>query len=457
MKQLLHRHKLQYQNLIDKLNTMHHPQIRKASSQELKILLSRKVLKKGATLAMLISLQSASKCCRLLGMPTPVCERLANPEAGIHMPTMPVGAAGPSAAPASGTPAIPAAAAAEAACSSSRSATLLPAGFNYKEPSMQNSIHSSLPKVEWDKDELQMPRIGLQTFKNTKPQLDVVQPQIEQYKEFRLEPVMMNRPQWLSRLQPGSSWDSHWNGIMRFLGFAYFFAQVGFPLLTHFLNINLVMLYLSFQLARGMMPINLAGIAHDARAVSEWVWATQVPEQQKQLYSHRYKQHQEQLENLGKQCSSYLAPDPQKVLERLEQQQQRRQELTAPQLMMMMYSLWLSAIKLLPYRELEDAELVQLVLVLSFFFGFLPPQRESVVLSLQLAGSKCMHPACQHRDTCKGNHIRPAKDGSGRLELFVQHYKGVEKKGFKPLQVPLPPEISVLYKAHVEAGRKLII
>ena len=90
MKQLLHRHKLQYQNLIDKLNTMHHPQIRKASSQELKILLSRKVLKKGATLAMLISLQSASKCCRLLGMPTPVCERLANPEAGIHMPTMPI-------------------------------------------------------------------------------------------------------------------------------------------------------------------------------------------------------------------------------------------------------------------------------------------------------------------------------------------------------------------------------
>jgi len=206
-----------------------------------------------------------------------------------------------------------------------------------------------------------------------------------------------------------------------------------------------------------MMPINLAGIAHDARAMSEWVWATQVPEQQKQLYSHRYKQHQEQLENLGKQCSSYLAPDPQKVLERLEQQQQRRQELTAPQLMMMMYSLWLSAIKLLPYQKLEDAELVQLVLVLSFFFGFLPPQRESVVLSLQLAGSKCMHPACQHRDTCKGNHIRPAKDGSGRLELFVQHYKGVEKKGFKPLQVPLPPEISVLYKAHVEAGRKLII
>ena len=445
---LLRQHKLHYQNMIDKIKSMHNPNLREANKQQLRLLHSKKVLKKGATRAMLISLQSASKCCRLLGLPTSVCELLANPEGGMH-----VAAADASAAAASAMSGDPAAA--EAA--GPRASTQLPVGYDYTHPRFQSTIHSCLPKVQWDSDELNIPQFGLQTFKNTKPQLDKLQPQLEHYREFRQEPVMMNRPQWLSRLQPGSSWDSHWNGIMRFLGFSYFFVRVAFPLLTHYLNLNLVMLYISFQHARGMKPDNLAIIAYDARAVSEWVWTTQVTEQQKQLYAGRYKQHQEQLANLGKQCSNYLAPDPQKVLQRLERQQQRRDELSAPQIMMLMYSLWLSAVRLLPFETLEAAEFVQLVLVLCFFFGFIPPQRESVVLSLQRPGSKCMHPSCQHRDKCLANHIRESPAGSGKLELFVQHYKGVEHKGWKPLQVPLPPELCVLYKAHSESGRALII
>jgi hypothetical protein len=450
MEQLLGQHQLTYQNFIDKIKTMHHPVTRKASKEQIQLLQSRRVLRKGATVAMMISLQSASKCCRLLGLPSSVCEQLAEPEAGMHMPPMPAGVAGPSAASASGTAAGPAAA-------GSRSVTQIPTGYNYSDPNLQSSIHMSIPKVQWDKDELKMSRFGLQTFQASRPQLDMVQPQLELYKQYRQEPVVMNRPQWLSMLQPGQSWDSHWNGVMRFLGFAFYFAGVAFPLLNHYLNINLVMLYLSYQMARGMLPANLAVIAYDARAVSEWWWSTQVPEEQKQMYLERYRQHQQQLENLGRQCSNNLAPDPAKMLNRLEQQQQRRQELSAPELMHVMYSLWLSAVKLLPYAALEAAEFVQIVLVLNFFFGFLPPQRESVVLSLQLPGTKCMHPACQHRDKCLGNHIRKAPDGSSRFELFVQHYKGSKHKGFKPLQVPLPPELCVLYTAHLEAGRHMLI
>ena len=180
-------------------------------------------------------------------------------------------------------------------------------------------------------------------------------------------------------------------------------------------------------------------------------------EQEKLLNSARYKQHLEQLENLGKQCSSNLAPDPQKVLARVEQQQQRREQLSAPELMLIMYSLWLSAMSSLPYDSLEAAESVQMVLMLIFFFGFIPPQRESVILSLQLPGSKCMHPNCQHRDKCLGNHIRACVGDSDRLELFVQHYKGDKHKGYVPLQVPLPPEICALYQAHLGSGRDLII
>ena len=446
MEELLGQHQLTYQNMIDKIKNMHHPNIRKASKEQIHLLQSRRVLRKRTTVAMMISLQSASKCCRLLGLPSSVCEQLAEPEAGMHMPPLPAGVAGPSAASASGPAAV-----------GSRSVTRIPTGYNYSDPHLQSSIHMSIPKVQWDKDELKMPRFGLQTFQTSRAQLNMVQPQLDLYKLFRQELVVLNRPQWLSMLQPGQSWDSHWNGLMRFLGFAFYFAKVAFPLLDHYLNINLVMLYLSYQMARGMLPANLAVIAFDARAVSEWVWSTQVPEQQKQQYSERYRQHQEQLENLGKQCSTNLAPDPEKVLVRLEQQQQRRQEFSAPQLMHVMYSLWLSAFKLLPYAALEAAEFVQVVLVLNFFFGFLPPQRESVVLSLQLPGTKCMHPACQHRDKCLGNHIRKASDGSGRFELFVQHYKGSKHKGFKPLQVPLPLELCVLYTAHLKAGRQMLI
>ena len=447
MEELLKKHGMQYQTMIDKIKTMKNPKLMRASKQQIKFLQSRKVLHKKATVAIMISLESASKCCRLLGMPTPVCDRLADPEAGMHVPAVPVQAAQTSAAPGSST----SVAAAAGAIPNS------PPGFNYTHPHLQSSIHKALPKVQWDPEDLNRPRFGLETFRHTQPQVDLVHPQLEQYQEYRQELIMMDRPQWVSRLQPGSSWDSHRNAIMRFLGFTHHFVGVEFPVLNHFLNINLVMLYISYQMSRGMQPTNLASITHDARVVSEWWWSTQVSEQEKLLNSARYKQHLEQLENLGKQCSSNLAPDPQKVLARVEQQQQRREQLSAPELMLIMYSLWLSAMSSLPYDSLEAAESVQMVLMLIFFFGFIPPQRESVILSLQLPGSKCMHPNCQHRDKCLGNHIRACVGDSDRLELFVQHYKGDKHKGYVPLQVPLPPEICALYQAHLGSGRDLII
>ena len=67
MEELLKKHGMQYQTMIDKIKTMKHPKLMRANKQQIKFLQSRKVLHKKATVAILISLESARKLLKAAG------------------------------------------------------------------------------------------------------------------------------------------------------------------------------------------------------------------------------------------------------------------------------------------------------------------------------------------------------------------------------------------------------
>jgi len=99
------------------------------------------------------------------------------------------------------------------------------------------------------------------------------------------------------------------------------------------------------------------------------------------------------------------------------------------------------------------------VSMLCFFFGYLPPMRESIVISLLLpTATHCNHVNCQHRDRCKGNRVQyiTSDDGNQQLQLYCPHHK-YERFGKGPIDPVLPAELYVLLHAHIQTGRQLII
>lgn len=450
---MLSDHDISQQKLYDTIRSMSRVNTCFATTKQLQYLKNRGALVQKATTAKLISLHSAHKCCKKLGLPADVCDQFLHPQATLEQQDIPPEAV----AIASAVEGVAAAAEAVAASSSKahRVAISHPAAvvFNCTDPSLQKHILTNLPVVAYDHEDMMRPRFGLQTFPEAADQLEAVNLQIQEYSKFRTSTVNLARPTWVKMLQP-TSMPSHENGILRFLGFAYYFMGVQEPRLQHYLNINLVMSYISFQHARGMNPDNLGTIAHDARVVSEWVWSTQLSPDQQQLWHFTYQSHQSKLHSLGLQCSRNLAPDPAKVMHKLEVEHLRRSSMSAAHLAVIMYSLWFKAAQRIPFSKPDDNVFVMEVLLCCLFFGFIPPQRVSVVLSLQVKGRTCRHPNCQHRSTCPANHI--GTDLDGHLMLHVQHHKN-EKHMIRPIQVRLPVELCLLYNAHMPSGRNMLI
>lgn len=444
------------QKVYDTIRSLPHVTTCFATTQQLQYLKGRGALVQNATTAKLISLHSAHKCCKKLGLPSHISDQLLHPQAAMEQQDIPAEAVAIANAVQSVAGTSAAAAASSNIPSPATSNLLAAPALNCTDPALQRHILTCLPPITFDHDDLMRPRFGLQTFPDAADQLAVVNLQLEQYFKYRTSTVNIAREDWVGMLQP-TTVPSHQNGILRFLGFAYHYMGVQQPVLQHYLNLNLVMYYISFQHARGMNPDNLGTIAHDARVVSEWVWSTQLSAAQQQQWHFTYMSHQSKLQNLGMQCSRNLAPNPVRVMERLQRQQLRRESMSAAHLAVIMYSLWWKAVQRIPFKEPDDHVFVMEVLLCCLFFGFIPPQRSSVVLSLQVQGKKvhCRHPNCQHKDTCPTNHI--GKDHAGHLVLHIQHHKNEKHMHHKPIQVRLPPELCVLFNAHVPSGRNMLI
>ena len=444
----------------------------KAKAAQVQHLQQRAAINPAARNVFLVSLAQAQQMCQGLGMPAAVTTQFSSPLTA----SQPVAAAPVPPLPGQASPAAAAAAAAAAVAEAVAAAGAGPSGSGQAAATaaapapaadwLQGAMPHQLPEPTFTQEQLQQFRFGLQTLPSVEAEAECkeVAVQLELYKPWRTATIMLSRPKWVSLLQP-SCWPGHANEALRYMGFLYSVMSQQHPRLQHVLDGYLVMQYISFLRARGVGPAKLGAAVLMVRCVAEWVWSTQLPAAQVQLPSQQqlYQQYQARLEILCHQCRNNLLPDPVKVERRLQQQQQLAGSMTAEQLVALMQALWNEAAVMVPLlREgccesrADTAEFIMQVAMVCMFFGFLPPMRVSVVVSLLMPNTAaCNHVNCQLPARCKGNRVQYVAGGE-QLQLYCPHHK-TERHGVRPIDLVLPPELFLLLHAHIKVGRKLIM
>jgi hypothetical protein len=104
------------------------------------------------------------------------------------------------------------------------------------------------------------------------------------------------------------------------------------------------------------------------------------------------------------------------------------------------------------------------------FFGWMPPLRASVVMSLQDFGyqSPCLHPDCQHPDVCPGNRVRlldpeggewsSDSEGIPLVKIIAPHHK-VSKwwPHRQPIECLLPTDLARVWYYHHVYGKEVLL
>jgi hypothetical protein len=113
----------------------------------------------------------------------------------------------------------------------------------------------------------------------------------------------------------------------------------------------------------------------------------------------------------------------------------------------------------------EVAATVQAALMCCMCFGYLPPIRTSVLLSLVPYTYKgpCTNPNCQHPAMCSGNRVErtvlfdAARNPVGKTySIFAPHHKNEARWGGAPIKIQLPTEMWPLVEFMVEGGHRAL-
>lgn len=100
---------------------------------------------------------------------------------------------------------------------------------------------------------------------------------------------------------------------------------------------------------------------------------------------------------------------------------------------------------------------VQLALMLMLLFGYVPPMRGALILSLTApddSSGQCVQPGCQFPHTCRGNVVCKHAP-SGSYQLLAMHHKcGNHWK--KAITAFLPADFTELLDWHLDRGRPIL-
>lgn len=332
------------------------------------------------------------------------------------------------------------------------------AGYDSTSPSIQPNVPATLPVLCLTEEQAQISRYGLTTQADAKRQVAAVKGWLQMLHAWCTAPLRFDRPAHIRALTD-ASWETTQAEVYRFLGFIRLFAGVEQPNLHHYLNGHLVAKYASFLKARSVTPAQLADVINQARRVIAFLAHTRRLEASDlQLLS----EYNGWLANMGGQLAR-LQPLPKPNLQQLEQQ---GKWMRADELMVRMHRvlerararIWAASVAETAARFLMQA------LFCCTSFGYLPPIRPSVLLSLQHPGytGPCMHKDCQHPSVCPGNTLQ-WEEGTGNnsgkpmLRLHAPHHKVSKWWGSKPIDCLIPDVLGKLYFAYFTGARELIL
>ena len=99
---------------------------------------------------------------------------------------------------------------------------------------------------------------------------------------------------------------------------------------------------------------------------------------------------------------------------------------------------------------------MQLALMLMLLFGYVPPMRGALILSLTAPDSsgQCVQPGCQFQNTCQGNVVCKHEPSGHYLLLAMHHKSGQHWR--KAITVFLPADFTTLLDWHLQRGRAIL-
>jgi len=319
-------------------------------------------------------------------------------------------------------------------------------------PSIQERLPVHLPTDPYTSQQLTS-RYGLSTLEGGVPQQ--LQSQLDAMGQWACSDIQLNRPPSMHALAL-TTWEGVEKEVGRFLGFCVVHAGVQEPQLHHALNGWLVVRCIAFMRARGVQPQQLYDLVGNVGRVVTYLHATQqlqgIPAPLVAGYHHW-------LSNLGIQLFRLPAP-PKPSKEALEQQ---GRWLKPNMLLVCMCRLYNEAAALVQQQAEPDDEpvvstAVQVMhtIMCCFLFGFVPPLRPSIVVSLQLPSWEggCTMQGCKIQD-CKGNRLERVQ-GSTDLRLVAPHHKNSNRAKAQEISYLLPHEMTSMLEHHIRSGLPVV-
>jgi len=337
-------------------------------------------------------------------------------------------------------------------------------------PSIQPVVPATLPPLDGViKGDVHVAQYGLTTQKDASASvvLHRVQAHVQELQAWSCNPLQLSRPKNMEAVSH-NTWAGIQSELMRLLGFWRKFGVVPEPSLHHCLNMHMVLLYISFLKERRVSP---AQLSHAATVVVRVVVFLGSTNNLSTADKGLLPSYLDTLRNLSHQLAG-LQPPPKPSL---QEQTELGQWIAPEELLCSMMDLVDAAIRKI-LRAIQakggtDQEQVTLSYVdtcdvmdaalLASLYGYLPPLRPSVVISIQRwsYSGPCTWPSCQHKQTCKGNRLewRQNQNSAGKwfLWLVVPHHKSSRWVN-KPITCTLPMELSILFDHLCKFGLPLL-
>ena len=214
---------------------------------------------------------------------------------------------------------------------------------------------------------------------------------LDQFELWCTTIIQLNRPQHLVMLR-SNTMEGTRAEILRFLGWCLRYGHVTQPRLSHMLNPHLLLGFLAFVRARGTNRANLASYVGTTIRVVTWL---QVTGHLSRNDTARLPGYMSWLHNLQHQLRAHITPQPPPSLNQLINQGRWMQPGQLMKCLDTVYSqakgvvLAAAAAGFTP-DSLPRPKVVQVMeaLFCCLFFGFIPPMRPSVAISLQRPGYK---------------------------------------------------------------------
>ena len=255
-----------------------------------------------------------------------------------------------------------------------------------------------------------------------------------------------------------NTWPKHVRGIMCFLAFVLLHVGV-MPSLLCYLDAHALVAYLAHLLqTRGVGKATLCFHVETALKVVEWLMATGQVVAASGVNAGRVGGYKQWLLTLNNQLRLNVV-QPREGRGVADLQEQGRW-LDAGVLMVEVKHVVDGALQALSQGGAWTVNLAAQVMnaaLCALCFGYVPPIRPSIIISLVLPGylGPCIHQDCQHPRCCKGNRLEYGPNGDSLL-LVAPHHKNTKRWKGKVISFELPPELFTLLHAHIQGGHVVL-